>query len=213
MKRFLSFIVLVCFLMSSFFVCADDTKKEDIEPLKSYGIMVGYEDGSLRLDAPVTRAEFAKILCCMGNYAPDPNRVSYKDVSQNHWAQGYIGMSESLGLLKGDENGFFYPERNLTNADVIVELVKLLGYKESAEARGGNPVGYMMVATQTGLTTGLTLSLNDYALRKDVALLATNALDIPVMMQTGFGSHTEFQIMNGENGISLITLGKEFENK
>lgn len=53
----------------------------------------------------------------------------FKDI-QNHWAKEDIEHLEKLGIVKGDENGNFNPDKPITRAEVaalLSRLLKLLG--------------------------------------------------------------------------------------
>ncbi len=204
MKKVICLLVAIFMLMS--IVCsATELTKEQQADLYSYGIMVGDEKGDLRLNDSITRAETVKMLCCLGNIDISSNdNKFFNDVPQNHWAIKYINSAKTVGIID-DENGNFKPEDEITYNEIIKMLVTMLGYSPMADARGGYPNGYVMTATQLGLTESLSIKNESVALRKDVAILISNALDIPVMQQTSFGKNEEYQIMNGENGTELIT--------
>ena len=72
--------------------------------------------------------------------------------------------------------------------------------------QGGYPHGYMMNAEILGLMKGIESESVANVLRAEAAVIISNALDVPLMMQTGFGSSEEFTIMDGKNNIALQTL-------
>ena len=62
MKKIISFVLAAAMSLSTLPVLADWNNDEDIMSLLSeLNIMVGDDDGNLRLDDNVSRAEFAKI--------------------------------------------------------------------------------------------------------------------------------------------------------
>ncbi len=223
MKRIVSLVMVVIFLLSASVIvnAVTDEQKAD---LKELGIMVGDENGDLRLDDTITRAEVIKMICVAGNIsienqeeltfsiAPETQSVyKYPDVSDNHWAYQYIKSAKTYGIIEGDENGNFNPENNVTNEEVIKMVVALLGYSPMAETRGGYPAGYTATATQIGLTTDMQFEVDAPAIRRDVAKIIYRALDTPLMVQTGINFSTqnaEYKIMDGKNGVDLMTLRK-----
>lgn len=216
MKKLISLLVASFMLMSVAVVSATELTKEQQTDLHSYGIMVGDENGDLRLNDSITRAETVKMICCTGNIGISSNDNLYndkffKDIPQNHWAIKYINNAKTVGIIDGDENGNFKPEDEITYNEIIKMIVSVLGYSPMADATGGYPNGYAMVATKLGLTKSLSIKNESVASRNDVAILISNALDIPIMAQSGIDFSTqqanaEYQIMNGENGTKLITL-------
>lgn len=202
-------------LMSVIVVSATELTKEQQTDLYSYGIMVGDENGDLRLNDTITRAEAVKMICCAYdvNISSDDSLINnyFNDIPQSHWAIKYINIAKELGIADGDENGNFKPEDEITYNEIIKMIVYVLGYSPMADARGGYSNDYFMVATQLGITKSLSIKNERVASRNDVAILISNALDIPIMVQTGIDlgaeqPKAEYQIANGENGIKLITL-------
>ena len=101
---------------------------EKIQKLQDEGLIVGDENGDLALTKPITRAQFAKVVACaLGvkaeadamNRSPSP----FKDVSEDHWAKGYIRAltlhedARPVPLIRGYEDGSFRPERWVTGAE------------------------------------------------------------------------------------------------
>jgi len=48
-----------------------------------------------------------------------------KDVPQTHWAYKYIKELYDLGIVQGDEKGYFYPDKPATKAEVATMIAKL----------------------------------------------------------------------------------------
>ena len=59
--------------------------------MQQFGIVTGYEDGSFRPDAPVTRAEFAAIASRFERLTEGTK--SFSDVPSSHWAAKYINFA------------------------------------------------------------------------------------------------------------------------
>ena len=77
MKKIISFVLAAAMSLSTLPVLADWNNDEDIMSLLSeLNIMVGDDDGNLRLDDNVSRAEFAKIAVASSSYK-DTVAVSY----------------------------------------------------------------------------------------------------------------------------------------
>lgn len=47
--------------------------------------------------------------------------------TEGHWSEHYINTATEKGLFKGDENGFFNPDENVTRAQFVTVLWRLAG--------------------------------------------------------------------------------------
>lgn len=167
-------------------------KTEAFERLESYGIMTRDDIGSFCPYDTVTRAIMAKILMCARNITKLENPAEFLDVASDHWANNYIGNAQKSGYLCGFEDGTFRPEETVTTQQVIKMIVCLLGYEPVALQRGSYPNGYIAVAESIGLLDNITeLELDSVCIRKTIAEIMNNALDIPLMMQTYYTKDKE----------------------
>lgn len=153
------------------------------------------------------------MICVAGNISTlsDTQEKPFNDVTSDHWAYRYISSAKENGIINGDGNGNFYPERDITNEEIVKMIVCLLGYRELAEAKGGYPAGYTATASGLGITAGLNLKVNSPALRKDTAIMIYNALDVPIMAEGSKDAdgNIAYSVMNGKNGKPLLTLRKK----
>ncbi len=226
MKRIISVVLVGVMTLSMCFgsVLAKDSAgdvsiielEQSVNELKGYGILKGDPDGNMRLEDNITRAE-AIVLIIRAN--AELNEIAQNEVFdvkftdiENHWAANEISFAMQNGLVDGTSETTFEPEREVTNAEFIKMLVTLLGYKPMAE-RMGYPQGYVMVASQNGLTNGINLNLDAEAVRGDVVKMIANSLDVPMMVQRGFGAYEEYTVMDGKNGVKLSTLRTILEEK
>lgn len=92
--------------------------------MQQFGIVTGYEDGSFRPDAPVTRAEFAAIASRFEKLTQGSK--SFTDVPGTHWAVRYINFAATRGWVTGYEDGTFKPEHSITRAEVAAVTCRLL---------------------------------------------------------------------------------------
>jgi hypothetical protein len=175
---------------------------EAVTVLSNLDILNGYEDGTFKPEATITRAEMAKIICeALGYYGMDNDKTPFDDVEPKHWAAGYINTAASLGIINGYGNGKFGPEDTVTYEQAVKMVVCALGYEPMAADRGGWPAGYTSVAANIGLTKGLSSSV-----RGDIAVLIYNALTTPVMEQTSYGSDTRYEVLDGAGNKEYKTI-------
>ncbi len=211
MKKILSIVLVGLQLLTvTAFANAKELTDAQKEDLYSLGIMTGDENGDLRLEDNITRCEAVKMICVAGNIKPtlDFNENIFNDVNGSHWAYKYITTAKENKIINGDENGNFNPESNITNEEIVKMIVCLLGYSEMAEMKGGYPAGYTAVASQLGITKGLKLTTNTPAIRRDVAIMISNALDTPIMAQKSEGESedTIYIILDGKNDVPFVSI-------
>ena len=168
---------------------------EAVQVLSALDILTGYEDGTFKPEGKITRAEYATIVCRildMGDVGANKVGGYFTDVTADHWASGYIATAAQLGIVNGMGDGTFAPEAEVTYEQSVAMLVRALGYERKAQSMGGYPTGYMMIANQESITVG-TATTAGGAARSTVARLTYNALTVPMMDQTSWGSDEKFE--------------------
>ena len=103
-----------------------------ISTLSNMGVIGGYADGSFRPDAPISRAEFAKIAVSFSNVADLSYRGYFADVKESDWFSGFVAAAKDAGLIEGYNDGTFKPEKAITRAEVCTIVNRTLGRKPSA---------------------------------------------------------------------------------
>jgi len=96
------------------------------------GVLANFSrDGRFRPNEPVTRAEFATLAAHFDNLAlTDENKFS--DVPASHWAVKYINSAAVKGWITGYTDGTFKPEANITRAEVVTLVGRMLDRKADA---------------------------------------------------------------------------------
>lgn len=172
--------------------------EEPVQILSSLDIMVGDENGDFRLDDTIIRSEVAKMaIHALGLeevVAASKGEQVFDDVSVDHWANGYISLAVSQGIIEGDGDGNFRPNAPITYAEAMVIMVRATGYTIPAEENGGYPNGYIKTATSNGLTKNVEGSAYTEISRGNVAYLTVNALECKLMEQTSFGSSVNYTV-------------------
>lgn len=103
-----------------------------VKYLETFDILSGYEDGTFRPDAPITRAEFVTISVRFYEaygieVTGDMEKLAFTDVSGNYWAADYIDKASANGWVIGYGNGTFGPEKEITRAEVVTIVGRVLG--------------------------------------------------------------------------------------
>lgn len=173
-----------------------------VERLLKLGIIEGYEDGSIKVENDVTRAEFVTIvLNTLGLNGIMFTESSFKDVPVDHWAVSNIKFATDIGLVCGVGDGAFAPDASVTYEQAVKIVVEALGYGVAAEKDGGYPEGYISVASKQGLLKKLSSGIGSKMTRGDVAVLIDAAIDIPVIEKV-IGKDLYFQVL-GEDENTL----------
>ncbi len=142
-KLFLSFLVaaLIFAPLGGLPVRADFTDIEgnpyieSIELLQEQGILQGYEDGSFRPTASITRAEFLKIVfAALEEEATTAELNCFPDV-QEEWFAPYICEAKEHGVVQGYPDGLFHPERSVSLVEAFKISIEAFGlpYEEGEE--------------------------------------------------------------------------------
>ena len=178
-KRFLSGLLCAALLLSLLpsALAAVPTREEASTVLAALDIMVGDQNGQLNLGAPVTRAEFVKMLMAASPISVgDETYVSpYPDVPSSHWAAPYVEAAVTAGYVTGYLDGTFRPSNTITLAEGVVMVLRLLGYSNS-DFSGSFPAGQMAMYKTLDLDEGISLGQNDTMTRQDAMYLFYNLL-------------------------------------
>lgn len=101
-----------------------------IATLANADILAGRGNGIFDPNAQITRAEFATICARFDDLELDEG-ISFPDVTEDHWAYAYIMSAAAKGWVKGFEDGTFGPEKQITRAEVMTLVNRVL--KRAAE--------------------------------------------------------------------------------
>ena len=103
-----------------------------VSTMTKAGIVDGYPDGTFRPDAPITRAEMAKIISLFAKL--DKSESRFSDIA-GHWAEAYIRLAAGNGWIAGYPDGTFGPQRNITRAETATMINRVLDRVPSEESR------------------------------------------------------------------------------
>jgi hypothetical protein len=96
-----------------------------VETAASHHLIGGYGDGSFRPDAPVSRAQVAKIVVKARGWDLHlpTTTATLCDVPSSHWAYLYIQVAIGHGIFTGYGDGCFRPDEFATRAQLAKVLV------------------------------------------------------------------------------------------
>ncbi len=101
-----------------------------ISALTSLRAVSGNPDGSFAPDRTLNRAEFTKIalLSAKKDVLESDAADCFPDVSEDAWFSRYVCFAKVAGIVEGNPDGLFHPERSVNNAEATKILVELAGY-------------------------------------------------------------------------------------
>lgn len=203
---------LICRLLVAvlLFTAAATPAKADTTSLNESGIlntlaalevMNGDTSGNLNLSSDVTRAEFTKMVVTAstsGDGAAQKTFSPYSDVTNSHWAAGYIKTARDLGLINGYLDGTFRPNNSVTLVEAVTICLKNLGYTDN-DFTAGYPQAQMNLYYQLNLNDGISATTNDELTRRQCAYLIYNMLNAKT---------TGGKVLAEQMGYSLDASGK-----
>lgn len=179
MKKLLA--ILLCVMLPLGGVQASAMDEDGIVSLMAeLNIMVGDDDGSLRLDDAVSRAEFTKMVMNASEYknniAFNQMTSTFSDVPYTHWAAPYVRLAVTKGVVTGYPDATFRPENTVLFEEAVSICVRLLGYTE--EDYGSSwPSGQISLAENLGLTEDVASSAGEALTRRGAMYLIYNTLN------------------------------------
>lgn len=200
-KRLLSLLAALA-LVLSLAVPAALAADEDtmLETVRVLGILSGDENGNLNLSAPVTRAEFVKMMTAASTYKDSVGSSAaslFTDVKSGHWATGYIKLAVEQGWVTGYVDGSFRPDNTITLEEACTALLRLLGY-DSGSLAGSFPDAQLSKAKSIGLRDDLSAVQGQTLTRQDCVTLFYNLLTAQNSTGTVYGTTLGYTITNGE---------------
>ena len=112
-------------------VSADKWYNNAVSTLSRMGVIGGYADGTFRPDAPISRAEFAKIAVSFTQNNGSTTYNYFTDVKTTDWFAPYVTAAKDAGLIEGYSDGSFKPESKITRAEACAIVNRALGRKPS----------------------------------------------------------------------------------
>lgn len=191
---------------------------ESVEDLSQLNIISGYDDGTIKPEKAITRAEFVEIAAKVlppiikadageGTTYIMTSEGMFLDVNDSFWAANSIVRMTQLGYIDGYDDNTFGSENNITYNEAVKIIVEMLNYGDYAKKMNGYPEGYMEQAKKLGITEGLSFDGNSPATRGDIILMVEKMLDVPHLIMTEYNINS-----GGQYKESSITYRIMHEN-
>jgi len=221
MKKSLLFSIILSLLFSSSTYAAEFTDLPNdhanyvsITQLSDGGILKGYDDGSFKPDKILNRVEALKVILEGAdiNSDDDVSESPFSDVAQEQWFAKYVLRAKYLGIVKGNPDGSFEPDRQVKRVEFIKMLLEANRFRkekwEGQQLYNDIPgeawyTPYMNYAGKAGLV--LPDSSNN--LNPEKAVTRAEMSEILYLMRIILrGSDTQFLVQQAELQMAQIEL-------
>lgn len=217
MKKFISILAIFTMLFSLGLtaIASDETEltQADKYAADKIGLLSNLEIFEYEYDVwdSVSRAEYALILAkllTLDKTLSEEVTSAYSDVEDDDSYAPAINCLKELGIMNGKTATEFYPEDELTLDEAAAGLIRLLGYEQVAQAKGGYAGGYKRTAIDLGAMNGVTADMyEEYISAGAVAIMICNLLDTPIVNNFVL-ENTDISV--GAN--TTVTIAKDYLN-
>ena len=166
-----------------------------IDTISNAGLISGYDDGTYRLNHPVTRAQSAKIVALAVKAKPtDDYILAYKDVTQAHGSYNHIKALTQRGVFPNSEA--FHPNTPLKRGEMAKMIAisynitlddnDLISFKDVNKKDSNQP--YITAIAELGITTtkqGGEFLPDEPVSRAHMAAFVTRAMEFDAKRKTG----------------------------
>lgn len=152
-----------------------------MEQAAEHGIVNGDDEGRALPFADVTRAEAtAMAMRLLGVSKSDAADPGFDDVKKDDWFYGDVANAKAYGIVQGDDEKTFAPERNVSNEELVTMIARTIaatGYQDIKKDVTDDEVnGYLNIADADKISDW---ARGSYALLKNAAPYFNVETDIP----------------------------------
>jgi hypothetical protein len=159
---------------------------DEMTYLMNKGVISGYEDGTIKPDKIVTRAEAAIMIGKLKNFNGTQAATTFKDVSISQKASGYIAEAAKAGYISGYPDGSFKPYAPITRGDMstildrvfnIISIGRTPFLDVSENMRAYDAIGTMVTGNITAGYSDNTFRPNQSITRGQLSAFLSRALE------------------------------------
>jgi len=203
-KRLLSSVLIILLLLTTWSaipIQASDAindidghwAKEDLNKWVEKGILLGYQDGTIKPDNNITRAEFVTLINNVFGFY-ELSQEQFADVDNTKWYSAEILKARAAGYITGYENNIFMPDNYITRQEAVVILAKVFEIQSSnnyiSNFKDGNSVKeYAKQSVSALFEKGYIKGYNDGTFRPDNHI--TRAETIKILSEIIASFHNE----------------------
>lgn len=160
--------------------------KDYAQRLIDNGILNGYEDGTVKLNNPVSRAEFVKMLVTFryGDTHTYEEQL-FSDVPTDAWYYKYISAAYAENILEEKKGEEFRPNERITRGEMVYMIVCSLGLSGGksnfSDIKSSHKYyNYICAAVKSGIINGYedgTFKAWAFATRGETSAMVSRILD------------------------------------
>jgi len=157
-----------------------------IQSLVNAGIVNGFPDGTFRPDAPVTRAQFVKMLLLTLGLRPGGGNTPFADVPAGSWYAPYVAAATQAGIVQGLTPTSFGPEEPVTREQLAVLLARALKLTGTVALRFTDDArvdGWALPGVEAAVAAGYLHGFPDGSLRPLDATTRAQAATVVAAVQ------------------------------
>ncbi len=131
---------------------------EELALLSGLGII---NDTNIKMNNSITRGEFLNLvmkMIGMDDLGTENTETIFYDVIPGSDYYETVMNANRLGIISGDGNSYFNPDKTIDSAAAFKILVCALDYRSVGEAKGGYPNGFISTARDLEITSGVKTS-------------------------------------------------------
>ncbi len=121
------FLLSVGFTPSLVFAYSDISLENSLYPALEYlttkKFVNGYSDGTFRPSQPINRAEALKMILVAAETPLLDEGELLSDVPEDAWFAPYVRFAQARGIVSGNEDGLFVPDRQVNRAEFLKMLL------------------------------------------------------------------------------------------
>ena len=195
----------VMLIATALSVSAADRTSFDYENQKQLLINLGViNENDIADDTEaVSRADFvayaARLIAMPEN--PDISEEYFVDVDSSFWGAKLINSFAQSGYISVGADRLFEPGEKITAPQAYKIIECILGYDAAAQAKGGYPTGYSVVAKNIGLPT---VGTEGYLTVRDMVSLLADAGEVPFFEVESIGNNRVTYTDDNDNTIFYI---------
>ena len=178
----------------------DESTKRQIKILNAIGVIKTDEAVKIDVKSSVSREEFTTLLMRMLGM---DNRMFadsvFKDVTADNPNTGAINMAYKMHLIDGVGLNKFAPQELITVETASKMILTALGYGDFALIKSEESEQYSLFAQTKGILDKVQATAQQSLTKSDVIKMLYNALEVDMLVQTGWGTNTTYSIEKRKN--------------
>ena len=195
MRRTVSLIISFILVMGSavWTAAAEETETgTELALLAAIGVV---SSTNISPQAELSRGDMALYLYRFIG-APEPPQDAkgqiFNDVAEDATQAPQLYYLKEFGILSGDENGNYHPDRPVTFYQAVKAVTATMGYEPLAAGAGGWPAGYIKAANDNRLLRGISISADGAVSQQTFFRLLYNALFAKRLEVSAISSAAEY---------------------